>query len=80
MPRPFLGITMVAVTLASVECPLAAENESTADSNLSFMAARVLATTDIVLENHIDPPTRQQMVLAESRDCTVLISGRPRAA
>src|SRR5262245_35409510 len=57
-----LGATLVIATSLVTSACAQQQNESAADS-----ARNVLAITDLVLERHIDPPTRQQMILAGAK-------------
>jgi carboxyl-terminal processing protease len=53
------------LSLVAATCSLAAGAD--ADGNqrdTGFSPSRILEITDVVLENHIDPPTRQQMILS----------------
>ena len=62
MYRLFGGIIVLAF-LCSVGTLAADEVSNNAPDEPSLFASRILAVTDVVLQQHIDPPARQQMIL-----------------
>src|SRR5688572_10477032 len=45
----------------------AASDTTVAEDAAGALALRILAITDVVLQHHIDPPARQQMILSGVR-------------
>jgi carboxyl-terminal processing protease len=72
MPRP-KALWTVLVWLASIPFLAAAEPQGTPQTSppvkrdRDAFFARVLTITDLVLAQHVDPPTRQQMLLAGTK-------------
>ena len=63
-----LSVFLVTLGIVGQSCFLAVAGEAASTQrSASTVASRVLAVVDVVLENHIDPPARQQLVLAAAK-------------
>ena len=66
MSRMHRVMTVIAVLGSSVWTAIARGEDAATDvaADAIAFANRILDVTDVVLQNHIDPPTRQEMILA----------------
>ncbi len=63
MHRVYFWIAILAMLTWSGVVDAGRDSVSTLDETTASFATRILAVTDVVLQRHIDPPTRQQMIL-----------------
>lgn len=64
MCRNLCCVVIIAVSLISNGAFAFTEDPANTSSNPKSFEARILEITDVVLQQHIDPPTRQEMILA----------------
>ena len=60
-------LTVLAFAVGLHSAVAAAGDNDVAEDAADAIASRILTVTNIVLQNHIDPPTRQQMILTGVR-------------
>jgi len=64
MSRKLCSLVIITVCLSSHGAFATDEDANKSLNNRKSFESRILTITDIVLQQHIDPPTRQQMILA----------------
>jgi carboxyl-terminal processing protease len=67
MPRSLSLVIVVVASTAALAEERGKPAPAAAAKNEDAFASRLLALTDLVLRRHIDPPTRQQMILEGTR-------------
>ncbi len=67
MCRKLSCVVIMALSLSSDGAFAASDDAENAQDESTSFASRILAITDVVLQKHIDPPTRQQMILAGTK-------------
>ena len=67
MCRKLGCVVILALSLSSVVAFAAGDDAENARDESTSFGSRILAITDVVLQNHIDPPTRQEMILAGTK-------------
>ncbi|MDF1747101.1 MAG: PDZ domain-containing protein, partial [Gimesia sp.] len=64
MSRNLSSLVILAICIFSHDAFATDKGANQAPHNAKSFESRMLTITDVVLEQHIDPPTRQQMILA----------------
>jgi len=67
MSRKLCSLVISAVCLSTHGVFATDEDANKSPKNRTSFESRILTLTDVVLQKHIDPPTRQQMILAGTK-------------